>query len=66
MVLGVSVHLQLLLNNSTMKKDWSRPTNLAPYQVHLIPINMKDEAQAALAEDLYNDLKAQGMEVLNG
>jgi prolyl-tRNA synthetase len=40
------------------------PKNLAPYQVHLIPINMKDEAQSALAEDLYKDLKAQGMEVL--
>ena len=40
------------------------PANLAPYQVHLIPINMKDEAQAGLAEELYGQLKTEGFDVL--
>jgi prolyl-tRNA synthetase len=62
--IGVSRTLAAVAEQFNDEKGLVWPTNLAPYQVHLIPINMKDEAQAALAEDLYNDLKAQGMEVL--
>ncbi|MGG7618887.1 proline--tRNA ligase [Bacillus coreaensis] len=40
------------------------PAQIAPFKVHLIPINLKDEAQAKLASDLYEQLKAQGLEVL--
>ncbi|MGS2776885.1 proline--tRNA ligase [Robertmurraya sp. GLU-23] len=40
------------------------PAQIAPFKVHLIPINLKDEAQAKLASDLYEQLKAQGFEVL--
>lgn len=40
------------------------PTNISPFQVHLIAINMKDSAQAELAEELYSSLQEAGMEVL--
>jgi prolyl-tRNA synthetase len=40
------------------------PTNISPFDVHLIGINMKDDEQAALAEQLYSDLKQAGFEVL--
>lgn len=40
------------------------PAQIAPFKVHLIPINLKDEAQAKLASDLYEQLKAKGLEVL--
>lgn len=40
------------------------PVQIAPFKVHLIPINLKDEAQAKLASDLYEQLKAKGLEVL--
>ncbi|BCB03390.1 proline--tRNA ligase [Bacillus sp. KH172YL63] len=40
------------------------PTNLSPFDLHLIPINMKDEAQAALANELYNSLKENQYDVL--
>ncbi len=40
------------------------PAAVAPYQVHLIPVNMKNEEQKELGEKLYNELLAKGYEVL--
>ncbi|WP_078413218.1 proline--tRNA ligase [Priestia abyssalis] len=40
------------------------PVSVAPYQVHLIPVNMKNEEQKELGEKLYNELLAKGYEVL--
>ncbi|MFJ8266409.1 proline--tRNA ligase [Peribacillus asahii] len=40
------------------------PGNIAPYQVHLIPVNIKDETQATVGEELYSELKAAGFDVL--
>lgn len=40
------------------------PKSIAPFDVELLPLNMKDSATAETAEKLYNDLKAQGIEVL--
>ena len=40
------------------------PKSVAPFHVHLIPVNMKDEAQVTCGEELYNSLKQQGFEVL--
>lgn len=40
------------------------PQNISPFDVHLIAINMKDSEQAALAEDLYTNLKTAGLDVL--
>ncbi|MGE6753078.1 proline--tRNA ligase [Rossellomorea sp. NPDC071047] len=40
------------------------PTNLSPYDLHLIPINMKDEAQANLASELYDTFKENRYDVL--
>jgi prolyl-tRNA synthetase len=40
------------------------PMALAPYQVILTPVNVKDEALLRTAEELYLKLAATGMEVL--
>jgi prolyl-tRNA synthetase len=40
------------------------PTSISPFDVHLIAVNMKDSAQAELAQELYSSLQAAGMEVL--
>ncbi|PLR97726.1 proline--tRNA ligase [Bacillus sp. T33-2] len=40
------------------------PANIAPFQVHVIGVNMKDGAQAGLAEELYQSLHGAGLEVL--
>ncbi len=40
------------------------PMEIAPYQAIVVPVNVKDETQAALAEKIYEALKARGIEVL--
>ncbi len=40
------------------------PLALAPFQVHLIAVNAKDERQRTAAEQLYTDLQNAGLEVL--
>ncbi|WP_040374835.1 proline--tRNA ligase, partial [Peribacillus psychrosaccharolyticus] len=62
--IGVSRTLAAVAEQFNDDKGLLWPANLAPYQVHLIPVNMKDDTQAAVAEELYQDLKAQGLAVL--
>ncbi|MBH8601239.1 proline--tRNA ligase [Thermoactinomyces sp. CICC 23799] len=40
------------------------PVSIAPYTVHLIAVNMKNEVQAKTAEKLYQELLEAGYEVL--
>ncbi|GGG22064.1 proline--tRNA ligase 1 [Lysinibacillus alkalisoli] len=40
------------------------PKHLAPFHVHLIPVNIQDEVQLGLAEDMYGLLKSYHFEVL--
>jgi prolyl-tRNA synthetase len=40
------------------------PVNIAPYQLHLIAVNMKDQTQAEISEALYRDLLKNRFEVL--
>lgn len=40
------------------------PAAIAPFQVAVVPINTKDEAQLQLAERIYGELKAAGIDVL--
>lgn len=40
------------------------PDVIAPYEVHIVPVNMKDETQRELGEDLYRLLKSYRYEVL--
>jgi prolyl-tRNA synthetase len=40
------------------------PDSVTPYNVHVIPVNMKNDIQAALAEEIYTELRNAGMEVL--
>ena len=40
------------------------PVAIAPYQAIVIPVNAKEETQLKTAEAIYQDLQAQGVEVL--
>ena len=40
------------------------PVSIAPYQVVIVPINIKEEAQMTLCEKLYEELKSAGVEVV--
>ena len=37
---------------------------VAPFHVHVIPVNMKSDAQREMGENIYNSLQEQGYEVL--
>ncbi|TVY07279.1 proline--tRNA ligase [Paenibacillus cremeus] len=40
------------------------PASIAPYQVHIVPISVKDEVQWDLAKMIYDRLRQAGIEVL--
>lgn len=40
------------------------PASIAPFEVVIVPINAKDEAQMQIAEKLYADMKNAGIDVL--
>ncbi len=49
-------------NNDESGIIW--PMAVTPYQVIIIPINISNEIQASMAEQLYNSLQDEGIEVL--
>ena len=40
------------------------PLSIAPYHISVIPVNIKDEAQMEIANKLYEELKALGVDAL--
>ncbi|GIN57794.1 proline--tRNA ligase [Lederbergia ruris] len=62
--IGVSRTFSAIAEQYNDEHGLKWPKNIAPYQVHLIPINMKNEEQKDLAESLYQELLQQGYEVL--
>ena len=40
------------------------PKGLAPFQIHIVPVDVKNEEQVRVAEKLYHELKSSGFEVL--
>lgn len=49
-------------NNDEFGIVW--PSAIAPYVVDVIPANMKDAGQVALAEELYNSLLDEGIDTM--
>ncbi|MGM9949760.1 MAG: proline--tRNA ligase [Lysinibacillus sp.] len=62
--IGVSRILAAVAENFQDEKGFIWPTQLAPFDVHLVPVNTKDEAQMQLADDLYGLLKSYRFDVL--
>ncbi|MCA1059132.1 proline--tRNA ligase [Rossellomorea aquimaris] len=62
--IGVSRTLAAVAEQFNDDRGLVWPTNLSPYDLHLIPINMKDEAQASLSNELYTALKGNRYDVL--
>ena len=40
------------------------PVSIAPFEAPVVPVNVKDDAQKALAEEIYTELKKRGIDVL--
>ncbi|WP_110112799.1 proline--tRNA ligase [Bacillus sp. CGMCC 1.16541] len=62
--IGVSRILAAIAEQFNDENGLIWPTAVAPYHVHLIPVNMKNEEQKEVAEQLYNELLDNRYEVL--
>ena len=62
--IGVSRTMAAIAEQYNDDKGLTWPVHVSPFDVHLIAVNMKDEAQVELAEKLYNHLKQNRFDVL--
>lgn len=62
--IGVSRTVAAIVEQCHDEKGIVWPLPVAPFQVHLVGINMKDDCQKQLAESLYVELKELGYDVL--
>ena len=62
--IGVGRLLAAAIEQNHDDKGIIFPAPIAPYQVHLVGLNLADEQVAEEAERLYQELKDQGIEVL--
>ena len=62
--IGVSRLISAIIEGSNDEKGVICPKSVAPYALHIIAVNMKDEAQRILAEELYEKAKVASIEVL--
>ncbi|AMO84727.1 Proline--tRNA ligase [Solibacillus isronensis B3W22] len=62
--IGVSRILAAVAEHFQDENGFVWPAQLAPYDLQLVPVNSKDEAQVQLADELYGVLKSYRYEVL--
>jgi prolyl-tRNA synthetase len=62
--IGVSRTMAAVVEQFNDDKGIVWPAGLAPFDVHLIAVNMKDEVQAQVAGEIYRKLKSARYEVL--
>jgi prolyl-tRNA synthetase len=62
--IGVSRTLAAIIEQHHDENGIVWPNSIAPFQIHLIPVNMKNDAQKDLSEKLYAEFIEQGYEVL--
>lgn len=62
--IGVSRILAAVAEQFQDDNGFTWPNQLAPYDVHLVTVNTKDEAQVQLADELYGLLKSYRYDVL--
>lgn len=62
--IGVTRCLAAAIEQNNDENGIIWPVSIAPYQAMVIPVNSKVEEQVKTAEKIYEELKAQGIEVL--
>lgn len=62
--IGVSRLLAAVAEQFQDENGFVWPAQLAPYDLHLVPVNTKDDAQVQLADELYGVLKSYRYDVL--
>lgn len=62
--IGVSRTMQAIAEQFNDDSGLIWPLGVAPYDLHLVAVNMKDENQRTLAEELYEQLRQERLDVL--
>lgn len=62
--IGVSRVMAAVAEQFQDEDGFTWPDVIAPYEVHIVPVNVKDDVQRELGEDLYKLLKSHRFEVL--
>lgn len=62
--IGVSRVMAAMAEQFQDDDGFTWPDIVTPYEVHIVPVNMKDQTQRELGEDLYKLLKSYRYEVL--
>ena len=62
--IGVSRVMAAVAEQYQDEKGFTWPGAVSPYDIHLVPVNTKEETQVALADDLYKLLKSYRYDVL--
>ncbi len=62
--LGISRTLMASVEQHSTDNGIIWPIEIAPFKVHLIPVNLKDDIQKQLTYEIYAELKEKGIEVL--
>jgi prolyl-tRNA synthetase len=62
--IGVSRLLSAIVEQRHDERGIRWPVEIAPFTVHIVPVSTKNEIQMGMAEELYNQLRQQGIEVL--
>ncbi|OIN96413.1 proline--tRNA ligase [Candidatus Desantisbacteria bacterium CG1_02_38_46] len=62
--IGVSRIIAAVIEQHNDENGIILPISIAPFPVTILPLNMNDENQKTLAEDIYSDLRFEGIEVL--
>ena len=62
--IGVGRILASLIEQNNDENGLVLPMNIAPYQIALVQIDVKNEEQTKIANDLYEKLTAAGIEVI--
>ena len=62
--IGISRTLMASVEQHSTDDGIIWPEEIAPFKVHVIPVNTKDETQVEIANKLYTELKSRKVEVL--
>lgn len=62
--IGVSRTVAACVEQNNDENGITWPWSLAPFHIHVVPVNVKNEEQKQLAESLYEKLQSEGFEVL--
>lgn len=62
--IGISRLLSAIVEQNYDEKGLVWPSAVAPFDLHIVPVNYNNEHQRKLTDELYEEFKAEGFEVL--